>query len=336
MNRIGYACVNATLKNVTTGRTVRKATWQKKGLDVISECALQNVKDLKTIIEWNIENDYTFFRVGSDLIPWLDYYDITELKDYYEIVETLQDIGKLSTNNKVRLTFHPGQFCVLCSPQDDVVKRTINELNNHSMIFDLMGFEPSFYNKINIHIGGAYGDKQSALDRWIDNWHRLDTNTKKRLVIENDDKPSMYTVQDLMYVHKQIGIPITFDYFHHSLNPGTLTEQEALELAISTWPQDVTPVTHYSESRRNEQQLIIKEIFQKNNINYDELHEWPTFKSMHDDFQKIKITAHSDYITQEINTYGHTFDIMVEAKAKNLATENYKNIYKKTTEKVVY
>jgi UV DNA damage endonuclease len=197
------------------------------------------------------------------------------------------------------------------------------------MIFDLMGFTPSFYNKINIHIGGAYGDKQTTIDRWISNWHRLNDNTKKRLVIENDDKPSMYTVQDLMYVHTKIGIPITFDYFHHSLNPGTLTEQEALEMALSTWPKDITPATHYSESRRLEQQRIIKEIFEKNRIDYNELDTWPTFKSMHDAFQKIKITAHSDYIETEINTYGHTFDIMVEAKAKNLATDKYKQMFTK-------
>jgi UV DNA damage endonuclease len=327
MNRIGYACDNLSLPGITTGRTVKKATWQKKGLDVISECALQNVKDLKTVVQWNIDNGYTFFRIGSELIPWLDFYDITKLKDYNDIVKNLRQVGELASNNNVRLTFHPGQFCVLCSPSDDVVQRTINELNNHSMIFDLMGFTPSCYNKINIHIGGAYGDKQTTIDRWISNWHRLNDNTKKRLVIENDDKPSMYTVQDLMYVHTKIGIPITFDYFHHSLNPGTLTEQEALEMALSTWPKDITPATHYSESRRLEQQRIIKEIFEKNRIDYNELDTWPTFKSMHDEFQKIKITAHSDYIEREINTYGHTFDIMVEAKAKNLATDRYKEMF---------
>jgi UV DNA damage repair endonuclease len=87
MNRIGYACDNLSLPGITTGRTVKKATWQKKGLDVISECALQNVKDLKTVVQWNIDNGYTFFRIGSELIPWLDFYDITKLKDYNDIVK---------------------------------------------------------------------------------------------------------------------------------------------------------------------------------------------------------------------------------------------------------
>ena len=335
MNNIGYACVNMTLAedNITTGRTVRKATWQKNGLDVISEKALLNVKDLITITKWNYENGYKLFRVGSELIPWIDHYDLEELKDWKEIKSLLKQVGDLAKEYGIRLTSHPGQYRVLCSPNQDVVERTIRELDYDSLLFDLMGFEPSHYNKINIHIGGAYGDKQSAMDRWITNWHRLSDNTKKRLVIENDDKPSMYTVEDLMYVHEQIGIPITFDYYHHSLNPGSLTEQQALEKAMSTWPKDIIPCTHYSECRRDEQQTIIQEIFRKNRIDYDKLDEWPTFKKLHDDFQKIKITAHSDYIINEINTYGHQVDVMVEAKAKELATEQYRKKYQNNLKK---
>jgi UV DNA damage endonuclease len=330
MNNIGYACDNLTLENVSTSRGVRKATWQKKGLDTISNVAIQNVTDLRKIMYWNIENGYKFFRISSDLIPWVGFYEPHELKDWDAICTILKDIGNIATENGIRLSFHPGQFCVLASPDPDVVDRAIVELNWNSKLFDLMGFVPSHYNKINIHIGGAYGNKPAAMKRWIRGWKRLDDNTRKRVVVENDDKPSMYTVQDLYDgIHKQIGIPITFDFYHHSLNPGELTEQQALELAISTWPSDVTPATHYSECRRDEQQRVIQEIFEKNNINYDDLPEWPTFQKLHNEYQKTKITAHSDYIENEINTYGHKIDVMVEAKAKNLATDRYIKMYKK-------
>lgn len=326
MMNIGYACDNMTLKQeqITTNRTVRKATWKKKGLDVLSECAIQNVTDLRKIMYWNVENGYTFFRISSDLIPWVGFYEPNELKDWDEICIILKDIGDIANEKGIRLSFHPGQFCVLASPDSGVVDRAIQELNWNSYMFDLMGFTPSHYNKINIHIGGAYGDKKSALDRWIKNWYRLDKGTRARLVIENDDKPSMYTVKDLMYVHEKIGIPITFDFYHHSLHPGDLSEQQALEMAIGTWPKDVVPATHYSECRRDEQQVMIKEMFERNNIDYNELDKWPTFQKLHNDFQKIKINAHSDYIETEINDYGHRIDVMVEAKAKELATERYK------------
>lgn len=327
MINLGYACDNLSIPNVTTSRGIRKATWQKKGLIAINDIVVNNIVDLRKIMYWNVENNYTFFRISSDLFPWVGFYNPERLKDWDAITYLLSDIGDIATENNIRLSFHPGQFCVLASADSKVVDRAIIELNWNSKLFDLMGFEPSHYNKINIHIGGVYGDKKSALDRWIDNWYKLDANTKKRLVIENDDKPSMYTVEDLMYVHEQIGIPITFDYYHHKLNPGNLTEQEALEMAMSTWPEGIVPATHYSECRRDEQQSLIQEVFKKHNIEYDQLDEWPTFKKMHDEFQKTKITAHSDYVINEINNYGHRIDCMVEAKAKNLATDRYKKTY---------
>ena len=73
---------------------------------------------------------------------------------------------------------------------------------------DLMGLSTTPYNKINIHVGGVYGDKSSALQRWVDGFKLLDDNTKSRLTIENDDKQSAYTVRDLIFIHENTGIPI--------------------------------------------------------------------------------------------------------------------------------
>jgi UV DNA damage endonuclease len=140
----------------------------------------------------------------------------------------------------------------------------------------------------------VYGDKQSAMDRFCKNFERLPMSVQSRLTVENDDKASMYSVKDLMYLYERIGIPIVFDYHHHKFCTGGLSEQEALELAISTWPDDITPVVHYSESRSEEQ--------------LDE---------------SIKPQAHSDLIKELPNTYGNDVDIMVEAKHKELAIEGF-------------
>tara|TARA_R100000734_G_C3249266_1_gene51367 strand:- start:65 stop:559 length:495 start_codon:yes stop_codon:yes gene_type:complete len=162
-----------------------------------------------------------------------------------------------------------------------------------------MGVSRTPYNKINIHLGGAYGDKQSAMERFCKNFERLPDSVQTRLTVENDDKASMYSVQDLYDgVYKRIGIPIVFDYHHHRFCPGDLTEREALELAMSTWPDDIVPVVHYSESRRDEQ----------NN-------------------DKLKPQAHSDYVYDYIDTYGNTVDIMIEAKRKEQAVFRYKEIH---------
>jgi len=302
MNNMGYACINMGLSNskprVTTNRSMIKRTFTEKGIEYASELSLNNCKDLLTILKWNNENGFKFFRMSSDLLPWASEYDISTLPDYEEIKNTLKQCGDYATENDMRITCHPGPFNVLTSPHPHVVDNCITDLSIHGEVFDMMGLSRTPYNKINIHIGGVYGDKKSAMERFCKNFERLPESVKTRLTVENDDKASMYSVVDLYEgVYKVIGIPIVFDYHHHRFNTGGLSEEDALEVAISTWV-DVVPVVHYSESRSIEQ-------------------EDP----------KIRPQAHSDYVYDYINTYKNRVDIMVEAKAKELAVLRYKEIH---------
>ena len=298
--KLGYACINMTLQaagGITTNRGMRQKTFKERGLPYVSDLALQNVRDLVNIIKWNEEMGIKLFRMSSELFPWMTYYDFEDLPDYDKIKNVLKGIGTLAEKYDQRLTFHPSHFNALGSPNPKVLESTIKELNEHSKIMDLMGLSATVYNKINIHIAGAYGDKQATLDRWISNYHKLDPNTQARLTVENDDKENMYSVQELYDgVYKKCGVPIVFDYFHHKFCTGGLTEEEALKLAASTWPKDIVPLTHYSESRRKEK--------------LDE---------------SIKAQAHSDLIKDTIQTYGLDIDVVVEAKHKELAVLNYKN-----------
>ena len=309
--RIGYACINMQLsypkqygnkpkdKPVTTNRSMIRRTFDTKGIQYASEKTLLNVKDLDTIIDWNIMYGYKFFRITSNLAPWKSEYDWSDMQHIKDIKWYLHSIGVKALTHEVRLTSHPGPFNVLTSPHEHVVKNCVNDLTNHGDVFDMMNLSRTPYNKINIHIGGVYGDKQSAMDRFCKNFELLPDSVKTRLTVENDDKASMYSVQDLYDgVYKRIGIPIVFDYHHHRFNTGDLSEQEALELAISTWPEDIVPVVHYSESRSKEQ--------------LDE---------------SIKPQAHSDYVYDYIDTYGNNVDIMIEAKHKELAVKKYTELH---------
>ena len=290
---LGYACINTVLKSggIFTNRTMRRKTFDAKGLDYVSELSLQNVKDLETHIHWNNEFDIKLFRLSSQIFPWMEEYNWEDLKDWDEIKSLMLQIGKYAKEYNQRLTMHPGPFHCLASPNPKVVERTIIGLNKHSEQFDMMGYKPSHHNKINIHVGGAYGDKESALSRFCENFKLLNENTKKRLVVENDDSPNEYSVKDLYEgVYKKIGTPITFDYFHHKFNTGEQTEEEVLKLASTTWPIGVTQCCHYSESRRKEQ--------------LDET---------------IRPQAHSDIIYEKIQTYGLEPDIVIEAKLKEQA-----------------
>ena len=285
---IGYACINLSLgKKITTNRTMVKRTFIAKGVDYVSELVLQNVADLERIIDWNEQNGIKMYRMSSEMFPWATEYEFTDLKDWNEIQKILQRCGAKATMYKQRLSFHPGPFNVLVSPKENVVLNTIKDLEVHGRIMDAMELSKTPYNKITLHCNG---DKQSAMDRFITNFDKLSNSVKTRLTIENDDKASMYSVKDLMYIHNKINIPIVFDYHHHSFNTGDMSEENALKLAITTWPENITPAVHYSES-----------------------------KALHENNTKIKAQAHSDYITTIPNTYDMGVDIMVEAKQKDLA-----------------
>ena len=291
MMNLGYACINMSMgKKVGTNRTMVKRTFQQKGLDYVSELALLNAKDIIKILEWNRLNGIKFFRLSSALIPWGDQLDLTQLKDYKEIKSELKKAGDFAKYWGMRITSHPGPFVVLTSPKEEVIKNSIADLELHAKVFDMMGLSKTPYNKINIHCNGVYGDKISAMDRFCKNFKRLSKSVQSRLTVENDDKASMYSVCDLMYIHERIKIPIVFDYHHYQFCKGVLSEDEALELAVSTWPIGIKPIVHYSES-----------------------------KALHENNAKLKPQAHSDYIKELPNTYGIDVDIMVEAKAKELA-----------------
>ena len=291
---LGYACINMTLgeqkPRITTNRSMIKKTFKERGLEYAGELALQNVRDLFTILQWNSRKGIKVFRVSSDIFPWASEYDIETLPQYKRIEMILNACGNFASKNNIRITAHPGPFNVLVSPRENVVQNTITDLEIHGKIFDMMNLSRTPYNKLNIHCNGVYGDKISAMDRFCTNFERLSDSVKSRLTVENDDKGTMYSVKDLMYIHERIGIPIVFDYHHHQFCTGGLSEQEALELAISTWPDGIKPIVHYSES-----------------------------KALHEENDKLKPQAHSDYINELPNLYGNDVDVMVEAKAKELS-----------------
>ena len=306
MRNYGYACINMGFSNrpksqrITTNRTMIKRTFFEKGIGYASELALQNVRDLHKILEWNLENDIYFYRLSSDMIPWASEYEMEELPDYNLILAAAMKAGNFAREHGMRLTSHPGPFNKLASPKERVFQLTYKDLKVHGDLFDMIGLPRTPYAKLNIHVGAAYGDKPMALDNFCRNFERLPENVRSRLTVENDDKTSLYSTLELYEgVYKRIGIPIVFDYHHHMLHPGGQTEQEALELALSTWG-DIKPVVHYAESRSVEQ----------NN-------------------PKIKPQAHSDMIRNPFDDYGNEFDVMIEAKHKELALLEYRDIMNK-------
>jgi UV DNA damage endonuclease len=279
---------------ISTNRGMIKKTFLSKGKDYAADLALQNLKDLLTILKWNTSKGIKLFRMSSCLFPWMSEYEFKDLYNYEEILSACKEIGKYVKDNNQRLGFHPGHFDILASPSESVIANTVLDLNRHSQIMDMMDLDINWYNTINIHVGGAYGNKEESLARFCKNFMLLEENTRKRLTVENDDKDSMYSVKDLYnHVYSEIKIPIIFDYHHHRINTGGLSEYEALILAYSTWPESIKPILHYSSA-----------------------------KKLHED-DSVKIQAHADFIYEKISTYELDLDIELEAKAKEKALLSY-------------
>jgi len=290
--RYGYCCINLSLAKdkISTNRGMVKKTFEEKGIAYASELALKNVLDLRQILEWNDDNNIRMFRMSSDIFPWCSEYEIMDLPDYQAILEILKSCGDFAKRTDQRITFHPSPYGVLASVNPSVVIKAIKELNQHGEIFDLMGLDRSLFYPINIHVNTTQPSKEEAAERFCLNFERLSDSVKKRLVVEVDDKKSQYTAVNLFHlIHKNIGIPITFDYLHNRCNPSILNEEEALALCLSTWPKEIPAITHYSDS-----------------------------KKLYED-ESSKELAHTDWVWGNVETYGLNFDIEFEVKMKDLA-----------------
>jgi UV DNA damage endonuclease len=303
---LGYCCINLNLRNkpITVNRTCRKITFKQKGMTHVSSLALQNIRDLIEIVKWNEQNGFKVYRMSSDMFPWMSEYELKDLPDFQKISTLLKGVGNLALKYGQRLSFHPGPFNVLGSPNPTLVQKTIKELNQHAEIMDIMGLPQSHFYPINIHCNGVYGDKMATMGRWASNYLNLSKSAQARLVVENDDKGSMYSVKDLYEgIFSVVKVPITFDFHHHRFQTGGLSEKEAFELAMSTWHHhNVKPLFHYSSCRR-------------------------TFEN-----PESKAQAHADFVYEKINDYGHAVDIEVEAKAKEVAVLKYKEDQEKLLE----
>lgn len=307
MQNLGYACINMGLseqpksRRVTTNRSMIKRTFQQRGMPYASELALQNSRDLLRIIKWNYSNDINFFRMSSSIFPWASEYNITELPDYNQIASVLAEAGSFARQVSQRLTTHPDHFNKLTSPREHVIHNTVRDLEIHGELMDLLGMPRTPWAKINIHVGASYGDKPMALDNFCRNFEKLSDAVRSRLTVENDDRESLYSTEELVTeIHSRIGIPVVHDFHHHLFTHRGMSQAEALGLACSTWG-DVIPVVHYSESRAKE----------------------------HND-PKIRPQAHSDMIQDYIETYGQDVYIMIEAKHKELALLEYRNKFHTT------
>lgn len=233
---IGYVGQNKKL-SLTTGHTTRVKDFSyERWINSVNK----NFNDLFDILEYNINNNIQCFRISSGFIPLVTH-PILEGINWKELTrDDFIIIGDIAREYNLRLSFHPDHFVVINSTREDVVKSSINELQYHADMIDAMNLPNS---KMQIHVGGVYGDKSKSIRRFIDVYSKLSDSIKKYLVIENDDVS--YSVSDCLEIHNATGIPILFDNLHHEcLNKGE-SMLDAANKCFQTWG-NIKPLVDYS------------------------------------------------------------------------------------------
>jgi len=296
--QLGLCCMNTTLKKmkppVYAARRIIVRIVNERGIEELKKRILSNLEDLLKMIEWNEKNGIRVFRLSSELFQHKNNPKVPDY-DYDFALEHLTKIGILANKYGHRLTFHPGQYNVLSSPNKRAYEQTLKDLEYHATVFELMNMGKD--SVMVIHGGGVYGEKEKTLERWCENYRKLSDKIKKRLVLENCEKS--YSIVDCLRIHDMTGVPIVFDTHHFEcyklLHPDEkfMEAKEYIPFILDTWKEkDIKPKFHVSEQGTG------------------------------------KIGHHSDYIDilpeylLEIpKKYGIHIDIMIEAKMKELSIQ---------------
>ncbi|MBN2794630.1 MAG: UV DNA damage repair endonuclease UvsE [Clostridia bacterium] len=281
---LGYACVNEHLKPEKF-KTCRLKSIETKGIEHLKEVVLHNLNFLEKIIRWNYQHQILFYRVSSDLIPLSTHPYVLEKQFFWkedpDIQKILLRIKTAVKQYHMRISMHPDQYTVLNSFKEDVVRRSVEYLEFHADLLERLGGTD-----IILHVGGVYGDKEGAKERFIHEYKLLNSTIKGYLRIENDDKS--YNIHDVIEISKETGVSVVFDYHHHRCHQDRELTAEDIKYIMTSWAD--IPKVHLSTGRTHE-----------------------------------KDRSHHDYVTKAdldgLNTLleGYAYDVMIEAKKKEMA-----------------
>lgn len=224
----------------------------ERGLKYVQDIGLANARDIVKMIRWNVEYGIKFMRLSSEMFPFASHSEYGYNLRF--AADVLADAGKVAGQLGHRLTTHPGQFTQIASPKTSVVEASIRDLAYHDEMLSLLCLPDQLDRDavMIIHMGGTYGDKDATLDRFRQNYAKLPTGVKERLVLENDDVS--WSVHDLLPICEELNIPLVLDYHHHnivfdpSIREGTQDIIQFYDRIKATWDRKrITQKMHYSE-----------------------------------------------------------------------------------------
>ena len=267
---------------------------------------------LDAILDYCDSEDIRMYRMSSDLAPYATHPDMPRFHSMVaESDAELAALGKKARELRIRLSFHPSQFVLINTPDEEILQKSFNDLASQADMLDRMGMDA--HGVLVTHVGGVYGDREAAKERWVRNYDRLPENARRRLVLENDDL--RFSLADVLWIHERTGVRLIFDHQHHwCFNPEGTDMVEGFAKVLASWPEGQRPKIHFS-SPRTEMRIIKRR-------------DKATGK-MKDCLQQPIWTGHADFVQpfEFIRfmracgdlVHSNPFDVMLEAKTKDVA-----------------
>lgn len=260
---------------------------------------------LRDVLAYLAQHQIRVYRLAGQLAPYLTHPTLTQFhRQIDECALELAATGDQARAAGIRLTMHPGHYVQLAGPDPQRVARSQQELAQAARLLDAMGVDSD--GVIVVHVGGRYDDAAAGRERFARNVLALDGATRQRLVLENDDR--LYDLEDALWIHRRTALPVVFDVLHHRcLQSCGRSVGEALAAALATWPPHRRPKIHLSTSRTALRQLYRNGAWRV---------QMP-LPNQHSDF--INPFECIDLLRAARQLGLRDFDIMLEAKAKDLA-----------------
>jgi UV DNA damage endonuclease len=236
MVRVGFVSYSLAL-DCRSSQKFRLASYSEARFCSTLE---SNLACLGETLRYSVAQGLYAFRISSELVPFASH-PVCTVDWANRYASVFAEIGAFARAHDMRLSMHPGQYTLINSPEDKTVASSVRELEYHARILDLMGMDAA--HKIQIHVGGVYGDKEASLARFAARCAELSPEVRRRLVVENDDR--LYSVADCLRIHAVVGTPIVFDNLHHALLNAGESELAAFEAARGTWV-DASMMVDYS------------------------------------------------------------------------------------------
>jgi UV DNA damage endonuclease len=280
------------LWDASPAKTVTFTRFQQLGQDEGREKLLQatseNLKHTLRMLYYNVSHEIELYRFSSSIVPLATHPEIRW--DFYSPFQNeWAEIGELVKKKGLRVSFHPNQFTLFTSPKKSITENAVVDMEYHYRMLEVMGLADS--GLINIHIGGAYGDKEKTIEQFYENLETLPVRIKKVMTLENDDKT--YNAEETLHVCERVGVPFVFDYHHHIANPCDAELGDLLPVMFRTWEdRGIQPKIHISSPKSEKE-----------------------FRA-HADFVSVDFMMPCLKLLAE---FGQDIDFMIEAKAKDQA-----------------